>query len=151
MIINKSEVDLTKISKTYEDDRLPFEEYKDKFIKIAFDVYTPANDPNDELWVVQENDDGVFLTRSDWGHENVNVKESQDNDWDAVSNKEGNVITLYFKKQPLINLSSEEYGFKKDTKSFIKTLVKFMQDKDNVAKLLKELPEKKVAELKIVE
>lgn len=147
MIITKSQIDFSEISNTCEaPTKLPFERYKDKFRKIAFDVYAPINDPTDNLWTLQNTDDGDFLIRTHWDHENAHLKESQEIGWNATPNKEGSAVTLYYKDLPLINLTAAEYGFdKSDTRGFIKTLLHFMRDKNNVATLLKSLPEKKAA------
>jgi hypothetical protein len=147
VILKKSEVNFREIlNSCAPKHKLPFERHKDEFIKIAFDVYAPKSDPSDNLWVLQKTDDGEFLVRTNWDHDNVNVKESHDSGWSATPSKGGGIVTLYYKDLPLINLSAEEYGFSEgDTRGFIRNLIKFMGDRTSVAKLLKELPQNKVA------
>lgn len=143
-------VNIETIIKSYEKkEKISFEENKHKFRKVAFDVYAPLNDASDNLWVVQDTDDGAFLTRTHWDHDNINIKESREEGWDALPDKSGDNITLYFKDTPLINLTAKEYGFnQKDPRIFINSLLNFMRDKKNVATLLKDLPKNKVAMLK---
>lgn len=150
LAITKPVVDIKTIIKSYEkEEKIPFEENKHRFKKIAFDVYAPLNDATDNLWVVQDTDDGSFLTRTHWDHDNVNVKESKEEGWDALPDKSGDNITLYYKDTPLINMSAKEYGFDQgDPRIFINSLLDFMRDKKNVATLLKDLPQNKVAMLK---
>ena len=150
LAITKPVVDIKTIINSYEkEEKIPFEENKHKFKKIAFDVYAPLNDATDNLWVVQDTDDGSFLTRTHWDHDNVNVKESKEEGWDALPDKSGDNITLYYKDTPLINMSAKEYGFDQgDPRIFINSLLGFMRDKKNVAALLRDLPQNKVAMLK---
>jgi len=147
VIVTNSQIDFSEISDTCkEPTRLKYEKHKHEFKKIAFDVYAPINDPTDNLWTLQNTDDGDFLIRTDWDHDSAHLKESQDIGWNATPNKAGSSITLYYKDLPLINLAANEYGFEDgDTRGFIKTLLNFMRDKNNVASLLKALPKNKVA------
>lgn len=146
---NEFKVDISSIINVIEEnDKLSFDEHKERFVKVAFDVYSPKNDVSDDLWVIQDTDDGQFLVRTNWNHDDL-VKKSKEDGWDAVSNKKGDNITLYYKDLPLINLSAEEYGFNEgNPRVFVNSLLRFMNDKKNVAKLLSSLPEKKAAELK---
>lgn len=74
--------------------------------KIAFDLYKIMNDQYGDLWKVE---DGFLIRSSD---PKYGVKEG--GDWSAVSNYEGNIVTLAYKNIPVCNFSSEEYGFSSD-------------------------------------
>lgn len=141
------ELNFEKISRIYENKvMVPFEENKDNFIKVAFDVYSPKNDPSDNLWIVQKADDGSdYLVRTDWDHDYTIEKKSKGDGWDVAMDKEGNTATLYFKDVPLVSLSAKDYGFDSNSGRFINCLLRFMNNKKNVATLLESLPESKLA------
>lgn len=77
------------------------------FVKVAFDVYRVDNDPYNNLWVLQDCDDGQFLIRTSDRHSGIEVN----GEWSAVSDYDKENVTLNYKNVPIARFSSKEFGF----------------------------------------
>jgi len=90
-------------------DRLPLtDELKIK--KVAFDMYKVFGDQYDDLWKIEDTDDGSFLVRSS----DPQYQTKEGGDWSAASNYDYNHVTLSYKNVPICGFSSDEYGFSGD-------------------------------------
>lgn len=111
-----SEVDktLASLNERQREEKIPskvaFQDSKvaaGHFIKVAFDVYKVENDPYNNLWILQDCDDGQFLVRTSDRHSGIETTGS----WSAVSDYDKKNITLNYKNVPIARFSSKEFGF----------------------------------------
>lgn len=149
-------LDWTKLAKdvTSDNSRIPYEANKHLFTKIAFDVFQLNSSPVESLWILEESDDGdqyLVAQYDDVESQTLEVKSH----WKALSDRDGQNITLVYKDYPVQRFSSSEYGFtNKDIHIFQKSLInklasdkkftsKFLnsQSKDKLNSLISKFPE----------
>lgn len=123
---------------TPNTNKVLYEPNKHLFRKVAFDVFQMDSSPVESLWSLEKDDDGIqYLVAlySDEQSDNIEVK----SDWEAISDKKAENITLAYKNMPIQRFAAKEYGFTpEDAPVFQKSLVDLLNsDKAQVAKLLR--------------
>lgn len=131
-------------SVTPDSSKIPFNENKHLFRKVAFDVFQLKSGPVDPLWILEEDDSGesylVAQYESDDDNQEDDGLESRGS-WSALSDSSGTNVTLLYKNSPIRRLASAEFGFsKEDVHLFREALIeKLASNKDLKDKLLSEL------------
>lgn len=140
-------LDWTKLAGdiTPETGRIPYEENKHLFRKVAFDVFQLNSSPVESLWTLEDGENGdQFLVAQYSEEEEPENLESKGN-WEALSDSNGKNVTLMYKGAPIQRFASVDYGFDaKDVHIFQQTLVeKLGSDESFTSKFLKSQPKVK--------
>ena len=114
--------------------------------KVAFDMYRVLKDQYNDLWKVEEVDGEKFLVRSS----DPQYTAREEGSWIVTGNYDSNSVTLSYKKVPICNFSSEEYGFGADDIFTFKSALLDVIESDEgfVKKVISRQPEAKVAAIK---
>lgn len=141
-------MDLKKLAETITPDtrKIPYEENKGNFRKVAFDVFRLNNSVSDSLWVLEDGEDGTqyLVAQYEEGEKEDPGLESKSH-WVALSDRDSKNVTLIYKDEPIQRFASSEFGFNEDdVHIFQKTLIeKLSSDKKFLDKLIKLQPEEK--------
>ena len=132
---------------TTRKDKIPYEQNKQFFTKIAFDVFQFNASPIESLWILEDGEDGkqYLVAKYEDADQPLEVKSN----WLAVLDTEGKNITVAYKNTPIQKFASTDFGFNKDDAYiFQKMLVeKLNSDKSFIEKLVKSQPKEKQEKL----
>src|SRR3990167_2413907 len=123
-----------------------YSDVKGKLVKVAFDVVRFMEKENiDGLWQIQKTDDGEVILAMYEDEE----KHASSNNWNAVPDKTGQSVTVFYKNEPVKNIASAEFGI---DSSEISSLCSSLKDGLNNnatlrSALFAELPEVEKTEL----
>lgn len=115
---------------------------KDKLEKVAFDVVRFKDGNPDELWQIQNADDGDYIVaRYDAEEAKEEVKTSAR--WDALVNEASGDINIFYKGQPIVKMAAAKLGISSEDLGAVKRLLpgKLASDKNFVKALLTTLDE----------
>ena len=141
-------LDFEQLSKDINPNkkRLSYNENKQFFTKVAFDVFQLNNSPVESYWVLETAEDGKeYLVAKyeddDANNPNIEARGS----WNALSDKENKNVTLFYKGVPIRRFASSDFGFDaSDIHIFQNTLTnKLASDITLVSKLMNALPKEK--------
>ena len=107
----------------------------------GFDVYTVDNDPYKALWILESSEDGQHLVRA-----STPISSSEEKgDWNAVSDRDRENVTLNYKNIPIARFSSKEFEFSpEDVMTFKSALLDRVEsDLDFVKSVLSGQPSAK--------
>ncbi len=141
---------LTKPVKKSNSNKISADKVRNRMKKVAFDVYSIDNDPQDSLWRLESNaDDGKeYLVRMDVD-ESSEVKTAS---WSAVSNTAGNSITLSYNGVPVQRMAGQIFGFNnEDVGIFKRALVEKVSNDNTFKKKILDMqsPERKLELVKL--
>ena len=125
-VINKQEKELARKKSESNPNRIPLESNKDKFTKVAWDIFHMIGEPENKIWIVEKDEDGnEYLARmGDWESSSPALEGSN---WTAAENKEASCVTLIYKDTPVAKFSSKEFNFNKsDVGVFKESLIKMV-------------------------
>lgn len=138
-------LDWTKLAADIVPDktRIPYEPNKHLFKKVAFDVFQLSGSPVESLWTLEDGEDGPYLVAQYSDVEEAPLESK--GHWAALSDKDGENITLMYKDTPIRRLASTEFGFtKEDVHIFQDAVVgKLAEDETVVGELMSSLPQSK--------
>ena len=139
-------LDFVKLSGVVNKDagKIPYEQNKHLFTKIAFDVFQMTGSPINSLWKLEDDEDGKQYLVALYEEGDVEPKKVKSS-WMALSDKAGKNITLFYKDMPIQRFASADYGFEQaDAHLFQQTLLeKLSSDKDFLKKFLDNQPEER--------
>lgn len=142
-------LDWTQLASTVVPDknRIPYEPNKHLFKKVAFDVFQLSGSPIESLWTLEDGEDGsqYLVAQYEDGAEAEKSLESKSY-WAALSDRDGQNVTLTYKNTPIQRFASTEYGFtKEDVHLFQDAVVeKIASSESFVSKFLKSQPKVKL-------
>lgn len=131
---------------------LKYDDVKDRFQKVAFDVY--KQEGSNKLWELRTEDGTQYLVALYDDSDNDLVVESQDEkDWTATADTEGENVTLSYRNTPIARFASSKYQYKpQEAEKFAKFLEVKASDRNFLNNLLDTMPEqKKLAVLKLLQ
>jgi hypothetical protein len=117
---------------------------KHNLVKVAFDVFRMKDADPDELWQIQNSDDGDYIVaRYETPEE---VKQASQKQWSVIPTKSG--VNVFYKGRNITKIASDDVDVlssflpkKLETdKSFVKALLNTL-DKDTKSAILKTYPE----------
>lgn len=125
-------------SELTNSDKVPYDANKHLFTKVAFDVFQLNGSSVESLWKLESDEDGKQFLVAMYDEKQDNDKIVSKSNWNALSDKDGQNITLFYKNTPIQRFASTEYGFgKDDVHIFQNTLVnKLNSDKEFSKKLV---------------
>ena len=142
--MEKFEIDMSSVKKIVDPDKskISFEKNKHKFVKVAFDLFRMKDGNPEELWMVQSNEDGEFLVRT----YSLPEEKQVEGDWDVVSDRKDENITVAYKKYPITKIAVNEC----DSYTLKRTLYGKLNSNDEsfIKKLVASLPKEKQEALK---
>lgn len=144
--MSKFSINYQELSNTvnYADKKVfKFADVKDKIEKVAFDLVRFKDGNPEELWQMQDSDDGTYIVaRYDSEEESKEVKTSS-NKWDALINTASGDINIFYKGQQLTKLAASKLGVASEDLPSIKRFLpnKLASDKSFVSALLDTLDE----------
>lgn len=130
---------------TPKSNKVPYEPYKHLFTKIAFDVFQLNTSPVENLWILEECEDGKQYLSARYSDEESPQSLEAKSNWLALVDKEAKNVTLMYKDAPIQRFASSDFGFTKDDVSIFQKLLiqKLNSDKSFVQNLLKSQPKEK--------
>jgi hypothetical protein len=146
------DLDLSDVEKIIYPDKnkIPFQENKDRFTRVAFDLFRLRGDDKEDLWQVQADDDGnEFLVRTySLPEDEAQTKES---DWSVISDKKCANLNIFYKDIPIQKVVTKDFSISSanDVEILRKSIIdKLANDKSFVINLLISLPLEKYNSLK---
>lgn len=130
---------------TPEKGRVPYQENKHLFTKVAFDVFQLNSSPVEAYWTLEKDDDGTEYLVATYDVDSSEPGLEAKSHWEALSDKSSENVTLFYRGVPIKRFASNEYKFDaSDVHIFKSTLVeKLTKEADFVGKLLEVLPDEK--------
>ncbi len=143
-------IDWAKVASTVIENkgRLPYNENRHLFTKVAFDVFQMNDSPFEAYWTLETGEDGEEYLVATYDAESKESGLTSESKWEALSDKKSENVTLFYRGVPVKRFASCEYNFNSsDVNIFKSSLVgKLKKEASFVNKLLKVLPnEKKTA------
>ena len=108
------ELDLSPLGDLVDEvaGKIPFKKAlaSNKFAQVGLNLFRHTE--NDTIWQLAEEDDGAYIVRAEPEQKNDNhlVESSEDGQWTAVSDANGEGVTVSFRKQPLCRFATRELG-----------------------------------------
>jgi hypothetical protein len=124
------------------------DDVKDRVKKVAFDVVRFVDSENiDDLWQVQQADDGKQYIVAMYGDGDGPAKSSSD--WSVLSDGGGDNVSVFYKNEPVTRVSMSSVGIPtNDAKLVCGFLTKKLASDDSfVADLLNDVPEERRKDL----
>jgi len=139
--------DLKTLESTLNPDktRISYADNRHLFIRVAFDVFKMTGSPVESYWTLEKDDDGKEYLVANY-EKSVDAPEIQVNsNWEALSDKRAENITLLYRGVPIKRFASSEYKFDDENLHlFKKALIeKLSSDHEFVDSLMNVLPEEK--------
>jgi hypothetical protein len=124
---------------TKDSGKVPYDTNKHLFTKVAFDVFQLNGSSVESLWKLENDEDGKQFLVAMYDDEQEGDKIVSTSNWSALSDKNGQNITLFYKDTPIQRFASVEYGFNnEDAHVFQNALVsKLNSDKEFSQKLVR--------------
>ena len=119
-----------------------YEDIKHLLVKVAFDVVRFKDGPTDELWEIQQADDGNFIVaRYNEEAAQDTTKTASTNPWDVAVDDNTATIHIFYRQYPVIKLNAHKLGLSCDDLPSVKSFLpkKLASDNKLVKSLLKEL------------
>ena len=141
---DKFTVDFNGLAKTLSPRKTyRLEDVKDRIEKVGFNlVRFPDNSDTDQLWRVQETDEGPVIVAlyGDNGGLVVESEEDEKRDWEAVPDKTS--MNVFYKGEHLLSLSSQDLGIPTDEFSTLRRWLprKLETDTDLQKNILQKVP-----------
>lgn len=139
-------LDFEKLAKTVNPDttRLPYQQVKQHFTKVAFDVFQLNNTPFESYWILEQGEDGQEYLVAKYDDAPDGELEAHGS-WQALSDKTASNVTVYYKGVPVKRCTASDFGFTTDdVHLFTKTVADGLNGNDELAeKMLAELPAEK--------
>lgn len=139
-----NELDWKMLTKTANDNNcLPYEEVKNRFKKVAWDVYKPLTG-SEMLWELRDVEGEKFLfALYDVDDSNLTAKsEEKPSPWTAISSLAGDNITLSWAGVPVYRFANSEYKFKaSEANDFAKFIQRKASDESFVEGIKAKMPE----------
>lgn len=108
--------------------------------KIAFDVYRVPDDPYNGLWTLEDINGQAYLVRAS----DPKYEHTDSDNWTVTSNYDKDSVTLSYKKAPITQFSSKNYGFTpEDITTFKSAILDSINDEGFIKDILMEQPEPK--------
>lgn len=114
---------------------------KHRLEKVAFDVVRFKDGSPDELWQIQNSDDGDYIVaRYESEEPKIEVKASE---WDILVSGSSGDINVFYKGQPITKIASDKLGISNEDLNTVKRFLpsKLASDKSFVKALLSTLDE----------
>lgn len=135
--MSKSSLDYQFLQDTLEKRRYKLADVKDQIVKVAFDVVRFKDGNVDELWKIQNADDGDYIIAL-YDEDSENVKKEAT--WKVSLNKLSGDVLFSYKNEMITKIASSKLGI--DDYNFIEQQLsqKLSENSGLVKALLKELP-----------
>lgn len=135
--IDYSVLDSQVVNKTFK-----LSEVKDRLEKVAFDVVRFKDGDPEELWQIQNGDDGDYIVaKYEADPKDELAKAASSASWDVLINKTSGDINIFYKGYPVVKLDASQVGVKQEDLETVKRLLpgKLGSSKELVNALLKNL------------
>ena len=147
--MSKFSLDYNKIATFVEKKTHKYADVKDQLVKVAFDLVRFREDQSDELWQVQDADDGSPVIVALY-EEDTAKKEASN--WSVQINKTAGDFNVFYKQTHLKKFASSAIGVEPANLDTVRRFLprKLSEDKSLSNALLNELPaEEKARVLKL--
>jgi hypothetical protein len=141
----KFSIDYQQLSNSVEKKVYKLSEVQHRLEKVAFDVVRFRDGDPEELWQIQNSDDGDYIVaryETDAQAESPKTeKTASSNAWEVLVNEASGDINIFYKGFPVVRASLEQTGLPKDSLGDVKKyLPKWLNtEKQLVQSLLKTL------------
>jgi hypothetical protein len=129
----KFSIDLDNVSSVVSKKSYKLSDVKDKLVKVAFDVVRFKDAPEDELWQIQNSDDGDYIIALYNDDEKIVTASLQP--WSVIVKNSD--VHVFYKKEHLCKVASSELGLQESDLSLVKQyLPKKLASNKNLVKSL---------------
>jgi hypothetical protein len=115
--MEKYSVDYNELCSTVDQPKAyRLDDVKDKIEKVAFDVVRfRDNDDTDQLWRIDEREDGpVIVALYDEATGSIRSESTEEKNWEALPDKSASCVHVYYKGEPIVRLAAEDLGIPQD-------------------------------------
>lgn len=143
----KFTIDLDGVANTISKRSFKFEEVKDHFVKVAFDIYRKKEGSFEELWQIQNADDGTPYIVALYEDDDKVVTANIANKW-SVLVRESN-LHIYYGQDPICKIAANQLGFKQNDLDLVQQYLpgKLAENKNLVKSLLKQVDQESMQRL----
>jgi len=115
---------------------------KHRLEKVGFDVVRFKDGNPDELWQIQNSDDGDYIVAR-YDSEEPKVEGKTASRWDTMISESSGDINIFYKGQPITKIAASKLGISSDDLGTVKRFLpeKLASDKGFVKALLNTLDE----------
>ena len=140
--MSKFSVDYQKLSNSIDKTFYKLSEVKHKLEKVAFDVFRMKDGNSEELWQIQNSDDGDYIVAKYELDDikNVEVK-AANSSWDILISNSSGDINIFYKGHPITKVAGAQFGINVEDLSLVKKYLpnKLSSDKNLVKALFATL------------
>lgn len=140
--MSKFSIDYSAIDSFINKRSYKLADVKDKIVRIAFDMYKFKDGNPEELWQIQNAEDGDYIVAK-YDVEEIEQKKAlaSANPWAVVGNKASGDINIFYKEYPITKIAFSSLGMPSDQFETVKSMIpaKLASDKEFVKALLKDL------------
>lgn len=135
--MRKNSIDYQELHNTLTNKTYKFADVKHKMQRVGFDIYRIAGENLDELWQIQNADDGDYIVAR-YETDPEEVVEKTASKWDVLITTGSENINIFYNGHPITKMASSKLGIKEDEVNLIKNFLpkKLASDKVFVRTLL---------------
>jgi len=144
--MNKFSLDYQTLSDAVDKKRYKLSDVQDRIEKVAFDVVRFKDGNLEELWQIQNAEDGDYIVAL---YQDTEEKKSEASDWQVGISKISQDLVFNYKGEFLTKMASSKLGLSKEelNKTISYLPKKLAENKKLVQALLQELNEDKRQEI----
>jgi len=140
----KFSVDYLQLSNSVEKKFFKLSDVQHRLEKIGFDVVRFKDGNPEELWQIQNSDDGDYIVaryESESSEAPKTEKTASSNAWEVLVSEASGYINIFYKGFPVVKASLAQVGIQKDDLDTLKRFLpsKLSTDKQFAQSLLKTL------------
>lgn len=130
-VVNKVEKNIYRLS-----------DVKHRLEKVAFDVVRFKDGNPDELWQIQNSDDGDYIVAR-YESDEPEAKKVSATHWDTLVSESSGDINIFYRGQPIVKMAASKLGISSEDVKTIKRFLpsKLASDKSFVKAMLNTLDE----------
>jgi hypothetical protein len=117
----KFDIDYSKVTDSIDKKVFKYADVKHRLEKVAFDLVRFTDGNPDELWQIQDADDGSYIVAK-YTEDDESKKEAS-TDWSVVINKTAGDVNIFYKDHPITKVAVTNVGVEKDE---LDTLSRFL-------------------------
>lgn len=141
----KFSIDYNELSNSVSHARKEFfklSDVKHRLEKVGFDVVRFKDGNPDELWQIQNSDDGDYIVAR-YESDEPKVEGKAASRWDLMVSESSGDINIFYKGQPITKMAASKLGINSEDLSTVKRFLpsKLASDKSFVKALLSTLDE----------
>lgn len=110
----KSLLDYDSLLKKVSNKTYRLSEVKNRIEKVAFDLVRFKDSNSNELWQIQQADDGQYIVAKYSDQDEATKAAAANNPWEVMVNKSAGWVSIYFGGTPIVKLAASKLNLQNE-------------------------------------